>query len=121
MNTLRPVALALLAGAAFAASAADNVPLSDCVDIGGDQEIVRSGGTQNFILRDGESHYLVGFRGDCSSLTTASSISIVTDDTVDRLCPTGTKVKTNRGTCSVSKVEAIDAQQFANRKKRASR
>jgi hypothetical protein len=121
MNTKRLCLAFLLAGTAFAANAAENTPLADCVDLGANQEIVRSGGAQNLLLRDGDAHYLVGFRGDCSSLATASSIEIATDGTANRLCPKGSKVKTNRSTCSVGKVEAIDAEQFASRKKRASR
>lgn len=121
MNMKRLCAAALLAGAAFAANAADNTPITDCVDLGTNQEIVRSGGAQNMLLRDGEAHYLVGFRSDCSSLATASSIEISTDGAANRLCPKGTKVKTNRATCTVGKVEAIDAEQFASLKKRASR
>lgn len=122
MSIKRICTLALLAGAAFAAAnASANTPLTDCVDLGGGQEIVRSGGTQSMLLRDGQSHYLIGFRGDCSSLATASKIEIVTDATANRLCPTGSKVQTNQATCTVAKVESIDAEQFAARKKRASR
>lgn len=121
MNIKRLCTAALLAGAAFAANAADNTPITDCVDLGANQEIVRSGGAQSMLLRDGDTHYLVGFRGDCSSLATASRIEISTDGAANRLCPKGTKVKTNRATCSVGKVEAIDAEQFAAGKKRASR
>ena len=64
MNIKRLCTAALLAGAAFAANAADNTPITDCVDLGANQEIVRSGGAQNMLLRDGDAHYLVGFRGD---------------------------------------------------------
>lgn len=110
-----------LASTAFAANAANNASITDCVDLAGNHEIVRSGGAQSMLLRDGQSHYLIGFRGDCASLATASSIQVSSDGTANRLCPTGTKVKTNRATCSVGKVEAIDADQFSALKKRASR
>ena len=53
MNIKRLCTAALLAGAAFAANAADNTPITDCVDLGANQEIVRSGGAQNMLLRDG--------------------------------------------------------------------
>jgi len=121
MNIKRLCTAALLAGAAFAANAADNTPITDCVDLSSNQEIVRGGGAQSMLLRDGDAHYVVGFRGDCASLATASSIEISTDGAANRLCPKGTKVKTNRSTCSVGKVQTIDADEFANLKKRASR
>ncbi|WP_372013658.1 hypothetical protein [Pseudoxanthomonas sp. 10H] len=122
MNITKRICLAaLIAGTAFAANAADTTALTDCVDLSANQEIVRGGGAQSMLLRDGDSHYRVGFRGDCSSLSTASSIEIDTDGTTNRLCPKGTRVKTNRSTCSVGKVESIDAEQFATLKKRATR
>lgn len=121
MNIKRFAIIALLAGTASAANAAENNTLTDCVDLSANQEIVRSGGAQSMLLRDGDAHYLVGFRGDCSSLATASSIEIGTDGAANRLCPKGTKVKTNRSTCSVGKVQTIDAEEFASLKKRAER
>ena len=119
MNIKHLCFAALIAGTTFAATAAERTQLSDCVELGANQEIVRSGGAQSMLLRDGESHYVVGFRGDCSSLATASTIEINTDGAANRLCPKGSKVKTNRATCTVGKVEAIDAEQFATLKKRA--
>jgi hypothetical protein len=121
MNITRLCTAAMLAGAAFAANAAGNPPLTDCVDLGANQEIVRSGGSQSMLLRDGDAHYLVGFRGDCGALSTATSIEIRTDGTANRLCPKGTTVVTNRSNCSVSRVESIDADEFAILKRRASR
>jgi hypothetical protein len=121
MNIKRFAIIALLAGTAFAANAADNNTLTDCVDLSPSQEIVRSGGAQSMLLRDGDAHYLVGFRGNCGSLATSSSIEIGTDGTANRLCPKGTKVKTKRSICSVDTVEVIDADQFASLKKRATR
>jgi len=113
---------AMLAGSAFAANAADNTVVKDCIDLGSDQEIVRSGGAQSFALRDGGDHYLVSFKGNCSSLATARKISIVDQEgTANRLCPQHTKVKTDRDNCSVGQVQAIDAEDFAGLKKRASR
>jgi hypothetical protein len=121
MNTKRLCTAAMLASLAFAANAAENTPLTDCVDLGANQEIVRSGGAQSMLLRDGDAHYLVGFRGDCGALATATSIEIRTEGTANRLCPTGTTVITNRSNCSVAKVEAIDADEFGILKRRASR
>jgi hypothetical protein len=121
MNTKLLCTAALLAAAASTASAAGNAPLTDCVDLGANQEIVRSGGAQSMLLRDGDEHYLVDFRGDCSAVATAISIAIRTDGTANRLCPKGAEVVTDRSNCRIAKVEVIDADQFANLKKRASR
>lgn len=121
MDIKRLCIAALFAGTASAAVAAENTLLTDCVDLGADQEIVRAGGSQNFLLRDGDSHYLVSLRNDCGSLATTSRIAITTNGTSDRLCAKGSKIKTSRDICQISKVESIDAEQFAARKKRASR
>ncbi|GAB3504869.1 hypothetical protein MNQ95_14485 [Pseudoxanthomonas daejeonensis] len=121
MNIKRLCTAVFLASAAFAANAAESTSITDCVDLSTNQEIVRGGGAQNMLLRDGDAHYLVGFRGDCSSLATATSIEISTDGAANRLCPKGSKVKTNRSTCSVGKVESLEAEEFASRKKRISR
>jgi hypothetical protein len=121
MNMKRLFVAALFAGTAFAANAADSTSITECLDLGPDQEIIRSVGPDSFLLRDGDAHYRVKFRGSCGSLATASRISIVSDGTADRLCPQNTKVKTSRDICRVGKVEVIDAEEFASVKKRASR
>jgi len=121
MNAKRLCTALLLAGSAFSAAAAEKAPISQCVDLGKNQEIVRSGGGQNFLLRDGDAHYLVTFRDGCSSLATTPSLSIVTGESSNRLCPEGTVVKTKRDNCTVAKVETIGADEYASRKRRASR
>jgi len=120
MNTKRLILTALSVGAAFAAHASDGTPLTGCVELDGNKEIIRSGGSQNFLVSEGDAHYLLKFRGECGSLTTASRIEISTDGTADRLCAKDTRVKTDRQTCQVSKVELLDTAQFAAHK-RASR
>jgi hypothetical protein len=110
----------LLAGTLAPAAYASENALTDCVDLGDDREIVRSGSSESFLLRDGDTHYLVSLRGGCG-LTTASKIEIKTDGAGNRLCATGSKVQTNRAICQVAGVETIGAEQFAQRKKRAAR
>ncbi|AKC88017.1 hypothetical protein [Pseudoxanthomonas suwonensis] len=121
MNIKRLCVAVLFAGAAFAAHAADNATLTDCVDLGSDQEIVRGGSTSNFLLRDGDSHYRVGLVRSCDALPIASSVEITSNGTHDRLCPRDSTVKTNRGSCDVGDVETLDAEQFAKLKRRARR
>ena len=77
MNIKRLCLAALLAGAASAAHAGEKPALDGCVELGAQQEIVRNGGSQAFLLRDGDSHYRVALQGSCDSLAIASSISII--------------------------------------------
>ncbi|KAF1693189.1 hypothetical protein CSC62_13535 [Pseudoxanthomonas jiangsuensis] len=121
MNTKRLCLAVLLAGAAFAAHAGDKPALEGCVELGAQQEIVRNGGSQAFLLRDGDSHYRVALQGSCDSLAIASSISIIGEGAEGRLCPSGSQIKTNRGKCEVGKVELLDADEFATLKRRARR
>ncbi len=119
MNAKTLLAATLLCAAALAADAAVAAPLSDCVELGADKEIVRAGSTRSMLLRDSDSHYKLTFRGDCGSLPLTSTIRISAEGTENRLCPTQTLVRTKREDCQVGSVETIDAQEFANRKRRA--
>ena len=49
------------------------------------------------------------------------NIKISTDGQDNRLCPSGTKVRTKQANCAVDAVELISAEEFAKRKKRSSR
>ncbi|MFT3668332.1 MAG: hypothetical protein QM795_07070 [Pseudoxanthomonas sp.] len=113
------LALLGLASNAFAASA--NEPVTECVDLGARQDIVRTGSGQQIFLRDGQSQYRIGFARACNSVQTTSSIKISTDGQDNRLCPSGTKVITKEANCEVNAVEVITAEEFAKRKKRGSR
>ena len=44
-------------------------PVADCVALGSSQEIVRAGGGGQIFLRDGQSHYRLGFARNCDSVT----------------------------------------------------
>ncbi len=113
------LAILSLASTAFAASASESIP--DCVDLGNDQEIVRNSGGQQIFLRDSQNHYRIGFTHNCGSVMVTPSIAISTDGQQNRLCPSGSKVRTKRDTCDISAVEIITAEDFAKRKKRAAR
>lgn len=125
MNSRRPLpllaalAVAIAPFAALAASTGEAI--TDCVDLGSDQEIVRAGGGQQFFLRNGDDHYRVSFQRTCDSITMTSRVEISTEGQPNRLCAAGTRVKTTRDTCRVGAVEAVTAEEFATRKKRASR
>lgn len=121
MNVRPAFSLALLglASIAFTASASESV--NECVDLGSDQEIVRAGSGQQIFLRDGQTHYRIGFARTCNSIQVTSSIKIRAEGQENRLCPSGTKVITREANCDVSVVEPISAEEFTKRKKRASR
>ena len=121
MKPKHALSLLLLTSVLAPLSAFANEPLTDCKDLGNDQQIVRTAGGQHIFLRDGESHYRLVFARDCSSVATASTIKITADDQPDRLCPTGTIVRTNNDVCRVQAVESIPAEEFAKRQKRARR
>jgi len=122
MNSRRPTRLLLamaLATVPIAAFAGDAI--TECVDLGGDQEIVRAGGGQHFFLRNGSDHYRVSFQHSCDSILTTPRVDISTQGQANRLCAADTRVKTKRDTCRVASVESMTADEFAVRKKRASR
>ncbi|PPJ42699.1 MULTISPECIES: hypothetical protein [unclassified Pseudoxanthomonas] len=119
VRSLFCLALLGLASNAFAASA--NEPVTECIDLGARQDIVRAGSGQQIFLRDGQAQYRIGFARACSSIQITSSIKISTDGQENRLCPSGTKVITKEANCDVNAVELISAEEFAQRKKRASR
>ena len=122
MNSRRPtplllaLALAIVPSAAFAGEA-----IIDCVDLGTDQEVVRAAGGQQFFLRNGGDHYRVAFQHSCDSILLTPRIDISTEGQANRLCGSGTRVKTSRDTCRVASVETMTAEEFAKRKKRAAR
>jgi len=121
MNVRPALSLALtgLAFIAFTASASESA--TECVDLGSNQEILRAGSGQQIFLRDGQTHYRIGFARTCDSIQTTSSLTISTDGQENRLCPSGTKVRTKEANCAVNAVEVISAEEFAKRKKRGSR
>ena len=121
MNVRPVLTLALLGLASFASNASASESATECVDLGSDQEIVRAGSGQQIFLRDGQAHYRISFARACDSIQLTPSIKISTDGQDNRLCPSGTKVRTKQANCAVDAVELISAEEFAKRKKRSSR
>lgn len=109
------VTLALCAASTQAMAASD--PLADCVDLAADRQAVRSG-TQFLAIKDGENYYRVGFsNGSCDALAVSTSVRITTDGANNRLCPQKSQVQTHRDSCAVTKVEHIDAEDYARYKR----
>lgn len=121
MNVRPVLTLALLGLASIASAASASESATECVDLGSDQEIVRAGSGQQIFLRDGQTHYRIGFARACDSIQMTPSLKIITEGQENRLCPSGTKVRTKQANCAVSAVEVISAEEFAKRKKLVAR
>jgi len=121
MNVRPLFSLALLGLATLAFNASASESATECVDLGSNQEIVRAGSGQQIFLRDGQTHYRIGFARACDSIQMTPSLKISTDGQDNRLCPSGTKVRTKQANCAVNAVEIISAEEFAKRKKLGSR
>ncbi|WFC43703.1 hypothetical protein [Pseudoxanthomonas sp. SE1] len=118
MNPRLLPSLLFVAGLAPLAAQAGE-PVTACVSLGNDQEIIRAGSGEQFYLRDGQSHYRVAFRNSCAAITMTPTVEISTNGQLGQLCPQDTEVMTKRGNCRVSAVEQITADEFAARKRRA--
>lgn len=118
LRLLPGLALLMLALPTSGALAASDTALDACVDLAPQHEIVRSGGSSHLLLKSGDAHYKVAFRGSCGSLPTASRVSIATDGQAGRLCPAGSSVVTPREQCQVGSVTPIEAEDFQRQKRR---
>jgi hypothetical protein len=106
------IAIALLSGVAFAsAHAAGNEDLSDCVDLSSQHETARFG-SQYLLVKDGESHYRLGFGGSCGEIAISTRVQLRAEGKDGRICPSGTTVRTKRGSCTVRGVASISAEQY---------
>jgi hypothetical protein len=122
MTTASRFAILLIAlGCASApqAQAKDPDNLPGCISLGSSQQIARQGSADHFLLRNGDDYYQVSLTRNCSALPSASTGVIERNGAIHTLCQRGSKLRTNRGTCTIGKVEAIDAEAF-NRPNRLS-
>lgn len=105
----------LLAGLAIAGQVRAEAT-GDCIALSGDHQVVRSGGGQNILLRNGDQHYRINFRDACSSVATSSKISFSTEGAGgNMLCAGSTHVLTQQDSCAIASVEPIDGSEFARR------
>jgi hypothetical protein len=104
--------LALLSvPAAFAADAGGHRKLDGCVTLSPSHEGARFG-SQYLLIRDGDAHYRIEFRqGGCSALY-SGSVVVSTHGEANRLCASDTRVSSKAGTCHVSGVTLIDADEY---------
>nr|WP_295379926.1 hypothetical protein [Pseudoxanthomonas sp.] len=120
MTRFLPCAALALAMLLPALAQARDTPATACVDLAPGHEIVRSG-TQSFFLKDGDRHYRVKLRSICDSLPLASRLLVIAEGQDNRLCPTGSRVDTQRGKCDIASFEQITAEEFTGRKARLRR
>ncbi|WP_343652006.1 hypothetical protein [Stenotrophomonas sp.] len=129
MNTPRLHALiaaaALSAGALSATATAADAPAAstgDCVQLGNDQQLVRANASRDVLLRNGSEHYRVHFQEDCSKAAYSRKLTFSTDGQPGQVCGAGrTQLQTDRGQCTVARVEAIDADTFKQKARQRSR
>ena len=106
------IAIALLSCASFApAYAASDADLSECVDLSPQHETARFG-TQYLLVKDGESHYRLGFGGSCGEIAISTHVQVRAEGQDGRICPRGTTVLTKRGSCTVRGVASISAEKY---------
>lgn len=116
--SLPGLACVLLAAATTGAQAAPRDAVEDCVDLAPQHQIVRSGGSTHFLVKSGNDHYKVAFQRSCSSLHTASRVTIATDGREGRLCPGTGTVETQRERCVVGTVSRVEPEEFSRQQRR---
>lgn len=115
-------ACALLAQPAHAADAPATAAAEDCVQLGQDQQIIRAGADRDVLLRNGQDHYVVHFADDCTRASHSRRLSLRTGDDEGRICSAGASVlRTDSGSCSITRIEAIDAAAFKQKVRQRSR
>lgn len=113
------MAFAMLCVTASSAPAADRVqPLSDCVDLAPDRQMARFG-SQYLLVKDGDTHYRIGFGGSCAAISMSTQVQIRTDGRNNRLCPSGTRVFAKRDSCIARGVMLISADKYDSYVRRA--
>lgn len=115
----RVAAALLLCSSTFVSHAADDkdAEINDCVTLGAGKQIVRTDNGEYFLIKHGEGHCRDVFPGKCDSIAYTSKLEISTGGEPDQLCPEGTKVRTSHAICDVGRVERIEADEFASRKR----
>lgn len=128
MNMPSPTALliALVASASALPVRAANTPAAanaaDCIQLGGDQQLVRAGASRNILLRNGQDHYVVHFQDDCSAAAHSRKLSFFTDGQQGLLCAAArSQLRTDANRCTVAQVEPIDEATFKKKARQRSR
>ncbi|KRC33996.1 MULTISPECIES: hypothetical protein [unclassified Lysobacter] len=116
-HTHRLSLLIALGLCAISAPALAGDAIQDCVDLSGSQQVSRFG-TQYVLVADGDTYYRLSVGSSCDGLPLATRFELSADGQGGRICPTGTRVKTNNANCKINAVERIDAGDYARYTKR---
>ncbi|WP_202839320.1 hypothetical protein [Luteimonas saliphila] len=92
--------------------------LADCVSLSAGHQGTRVSGNEQFLLKDGDAYYRIGFRGHCDAVARSSLIRIETQGRSNQLCPQGTSVRARNASCNVRSVETIGAEEYERQARR---
>ncbi|WP_315974021.1 hypothetical protein ACMGRF_07865 [Stenotrophomonas sp. EMP41] len=126
MPSLTALLIALVASASALPARAADTPTAanaaDCIQLGGDQQLVRAGASRNILLRNGQDHYVVHFQDDCSAAGYSRKLSFATDGQQGLLCAAGrSQLLTDSSRCIVSQIEPVDEATFKKKARQRSR
>lgn len=113
-----PLATLLFAAHLMPVEAKETQALPECVSLSAGHEGTRVSGNEQFLLKDGDAHYRIGFRSHCDAVARSSLIRIETRGQSNQLCPEGTSVRARNASCSVRSVETISAEEYERQARR---
>jgi len=111
-------AVLLFAAHLMPVEARETQVLADCVSLSAGHQGTRVSGNEQFLLKDGDAHYRIGFRGHCDAVARSSLIRIETGGEGNQLCPEGTSVRARNASCSVRSVATISAEEYERQARR---
>ncbi|WP_031372293.1 DUF6491 family protein [Lysobacter antibioticus] len=105
MLPLSRTALAILLCLSATVAFAD--PIDACVDLGAEAQLSRVG-EKAVLVKDADNYYRLNVRKGCYDLSFTPKLVVTAEKTKGRVCPSGTRVKTQRDFCDIESVEKID-------------
>lgn len=113
---------ALIAPAARAADTPSASAGDSCIALSEDQQIVRAGADRDVLLRNGDQHYRVVFKASCNGAVTSRRLAFETQGESNQLCAGSRSVlKTDRASCTVERIEPLEAATFQRMARQRSR
>jgi len=107
---------------ASSAQAAEPATPTDCITLSADQQVVRNRADRDVLLRNGDQHYRVVFTRTCSSAVTSRRLAFETQGQSNQLCGGSRSVlKTDRASCTVERIEPLEAATFQRMARQRSR
>jgi len=113
---------ALIAPAAQAADTPSASADDSCIALSEDHQIVRASADRDVLLRNGDQHYRVVFKASCSGAVTSRRLAFETQGESNQLCGGSRSVlKTDRASCTVERIEPLEAATFKRMARQRSR